>query len=242
MDPRYGAEYARLYREHWWWRGREEYLTRLLDRLIGSNGAGETFDFGCGDGLLFPILQRYGSDRPRGQEYEASLLDPGGPWFDRITTGPLVDDPSERGRYGLIVALDVLEHLEHPEPAMAILRARLRPGGWFVATVPAFDELWTAHDEVSHHYRRYRVRDIEALVRGSGLTIVESRYFFVWVAMVKWLFARKERVIRPEVKPPEVPAAPINALALALTRLEQRVLGDAQPAFGSSAIVVARAS
>jgi len=242
MDPRYGAAYARLYRDHWWWRAREEYLTRLLDRLIGPNGAGETFDFGCGDGLLFPILQRYGSDRPRGQEYEASLLDPGGPWFDRITTGPLVDDPSERGRYGLIVALDVLEHLEHPEPAMAILRARLRPGGWFVATVPAFDELWTAHDEVSHHYRRYRVRDIEALVRGSGLTIVESRYFFVWVAMVKWLFARKERVIRPEVKPPEVPAAPINALALALTRLEQRVLGDAQPAFGSSAIVVARAS
>ncbi len=45
---------------------------------------------------------------------------------------------------------------------MAILRARLRPGGWFIATVPAFDELWTAHDEVNHHYRRYRLRDIEA--------------------------------------------------------------------------------
>lgn len=241
MDPRYGADYARLYREHWWWRAREEYLTRLLDRLIGPNGAGETFDFGCGDGLFFPILQRYGAEPPRGQEYEASLLDPRGPWFDRIATGPLVDEPSERGRYGLIVALDVLEHLEHPEPAMAILRARLRPGGWFVATVPAFDELWTAHDEVNHHYRRYRVRDIEALVGANGLTIVESRYFFVWVAIVKWLVARKERVIRPVVKPPEVPAAPINALALALARLEQRVLGDAHPAFGSSAIVVARA-
>ena len=242
MDPRYGAEYARLYREHWWWRAREEYLTRLLDRLIGPNGAGETFDFGCGDGLFFPILQRYGAERPRGQEYDASLLDPRGPWFDRIATGPLVDDPSERGRYGLIVALDVLEHLEHPEPAMAILRARLRPGGWFVATVPAFDELWTAHDEVNHHYRRYRVRDIEAVVRGSGLTIVESRYFFVWVALVKWLVVRKERVITPVVKPPQVPPGPINALALALTRLEQRVLGDAHPAFGSSAVVIARAA
>lgn len=241
MDPRYGAQYARLYREHWWWRAREEYLTRLLDRLVGLNGAGETFDFGCGDGLFLPILQRYGKERPRGLEPDASLLDPTGPWRDRITTGPLVDDASERARYGLIVALDVLEHLEHPEPVMAILRARLRPGGWFVATVPAFDELWTAHDEVNHHYRRYRVRDIEALVRGSGLTVVESRYFFVWVALVKWLVVLKERVTTPAVKPPDVPAAPINALALTLTRLEQRVLGDAHPAFGSSAIVIARA-
>jgi SAM-dependent methyltransferase len=242
MDPRYGAEYARLYREHWWWRAREEYLTRLLDRLIGPNGAGETFDFGCGDGLFFPILQRYGSERPRGLEYEASLLDPGGPWFDRITTGPLVDDPSERERYGLIVALDVLEHLEHPEPALAILRSRLRRGGWFVATVPAFQELWTAHDEVNHHYRRYRLRELEDLVRASDLTIVESRYFFVWLATVKWLVVRKERVFRPIVKPAELPAAPVNTLMLNLTRLEQRLVGDRHPAFGSSAVVVARAS
>ena len=240
MDPRYGAAYARLYREHWWWRAREEYLTRLLDRLIGPDGAGAAFDFGCGDGLLFPILQRYSTEPPRGQEYDASLLDPGGRWFDRITTGPLVDDPSERARYGLIVALDVLEHLEDPQPAMAILRARLRPGGWFVATVPAFNELWTAHDDVNHHYRRYRLRDLEALVGASGLTIVESRYFFVWLAMVKWLVVRKERVIRPEVKPPQVPAAPINAIALALSRFEQFVLGDGHPPVGSSAIVVAR--
>jgi SAM-dependent methyltransferase len=180
-------------------------------------------------------------ERPRGQEFDASLLDPAGPWFDRITTGALVDDPSEHARYGLIVALDVLEHLEHPEQAMAILRARLRPGGWFVATVPAFNELWTAHDVVNHHFRRFRLQEIETLVRSSGLTVVEGRYLFVWLAAVKWLVARKERVLRPVVTPAEVPAAPINAAALALTRLEQRLVGRAQPPFGSSAIVVARA-
>jgi SAM-dependent methyltransferase len=241
MDPRYGASYAQLYREHWWWRAREEYLIRLLDRLIGQTDAGETFDFGCGDGLFLPVLQRYSRERPRGLEVDASLLDPGSPWFDRITTGPLIDDPSERARYGLIVALDVLEHLEHAEPAMAILRARLRPGGWFIATVPAVHELWTAHDDVNHHYRRYRLDDIEALVRGSGLEIVESRYFFVWLALVKWLVACKERLIRPVLKPPQVPPAPLNAIALAVTRLEQRILGDVHPPVGSSVIVIARA-
>ena len=79
MDPRYGAQYARLYREHWWWRAREEYLTRLLDRLIGADGAGETFDFGCGDGLFFPILQRYGAERPRGLEHGRVAARSGGP-------------------------------------------------------------------------------------------------------------------------------------------------------------------
>ena len=241
MDPRYGAHYARLYREHWWWRAREEYFTRLLDRLIGPNGAGATFDFGCGDGLFFPILQRYGTERPRGLEYDASLLDPAGPWFDRITTGPLVDDPAERERYGLIVALDVLEHLEHPSPAMAILRQRLRPGGWFVATVPAFTALWTAHDDFNHHFHRYRLEELEALVRGAGLTVVESRYFFVWLAMLKALVALKERVMRPAATPADVPPGPVNAVALALSRFEHFVLGDGHPPFGSSAIVVARA-
>ena len=99
-------------------------------------------DFGCGDGLFFPILQRYGRQAARAGDRCLTLLDPAGPFAGSIiTTGALVDDPSEHARYGLIVALDVLEHLEHPQPAMAILRARLRPGGWFLATVPAFGEL-----------------------------------------------------------------------------------------------------
>ena len=241
MDPQYGASYARLYREHWWWRAREEYLTRLLDRVIGANGVDATFDFGCGDGLFFPILQRYGRERPRGLETDASLIDPAGAWADRIVTGALTDDVSERARYGLIVALDVLEHLEHPQPAMDILRGRLRPGGWFIATVPAFDELWTTHDEVNHHFRRYRLGELEALLRNSGLLIVESHYFFVWLALVKWAVARKERVIKTSAQPPGLPPAAINAAALALTRFEQRLLGDSHPPFGSSAIVVARA-
>ncbi len=241
MDPRYGAAYARLYREHWWWRSREEYLARLLDRLIGAAGVSETFDFGCGDGLFMPILQRYSRSKPRGFEADASLLDPAGEWFDRISTGTLQDDAAEHGRYGLIVALDVLEHIEHPEPAVAMLRKRLAPGGWFIATVPAFDTLWTTHDEVNHHYRRYRIADLEGLVQGSGFEIVESRYFFVWLAVVKWFVAQAEKVSRPTPAPAEVPPAPINAMALAVSRLEQRLIGSRHPIVGSSAMVVARA-
>lgn len=237
MDPTYGAQYARLYRTHWWWRAREEYLTRLLDRVVGTGGAGSVLDFGCGDGLFFPVLARYGE--PYGIEPDAALLDPDGPWRARISSGPLLPDPAETARHGLVVALDVLEHLEKPQPVVQELRRRLRPGGWFIATVPAFRSLWTAHDDLNHHHHRYRVRELEALVREAGLAVVDARYFFAWLAFAKWLVVRKERVVRPTPRPPGVPPALINGAVLALSRLEQRLL--AHPPFGSSAIVVARA-
>ena len=76
---------------------------------------------------------------------------------------------------------------------------------------------------------------------GSGLTVVESRYFFVWVAVVKWVIARVERIVRRAVEPARVPPALINSVALAVTRLEQRLWGERHPPLGSSAMIVARA-
>ena len=249
MDEGYGARYAELYRTHWWWRAREELLDRLLQRLLGAGRegeqpnaerSGELLDFGCGDGLFFPILQRYGT--PHGIEPDARLLDPAGPWRHRIRTDPLTADASESGRYRLIVALDVHEHIDDPRPVVKELARRLAPGGWFVATVPAFQALWTAHDDLNHHVRRYRLSELEALVSEPGLEVVESRYFFSWLAILKWGVARVERLVRSASKPATVPFGPFNAAALALSRLEQRLLGDSHPPFGSSALVVARRS
>lgn len=260
MDESYGARYAELYRAHWWWRAREELLDRLLQRLLGarrdsgrhgeapvagsesdasdSGRAGDLLDFGCGDGLFFSVLERYGT--PRGIEPDARLLDPTGPWRDRISTDPLILEPAETGRYRLVVALDVLEHIDDPRPVVKELARRLSSDGFFVATVPAFQSLWTAHDDLNHHVRRYRLSELEALLTEAGLEIVESRYFFSWLAILKWFVARVERLVRPLPKPPTVPFGPFNAAALALSRMEQRLLRDSHPSFGSSALVVAR--
>jgi len=240
MDADYGARYAELYHRHWWWRAREEFLDRLLKRLLGEKPDGELLDFGCGDGLFFPVLQRYGN--PQGIEPEAALLDSKGPWRSRIRTEPLAFDAAETARYRLVVALDVLEHIADPAPVVRELSRRLKPGGWFIATVPAFQSLWTTHDDLNHHQRRYTVAELESLMRGQGLEIIESRYFFCWLAFAKWGVVQLERLRKPAPKPPGVPAEPINSLVLAATRLEQRLLGDAHPPFGSSVLIVARVS
>jgi 2-polyprenyl-3-methyl-5-hydroxy-6-metoxy-1,4-benzoquinol methylase len=238
MDRSYGERYARLYREHWWWRAREEFLVRLLDKEVGPGGADHVLDFGCGDGLFLERLARYGE--PRGIETDERLLSPGGPWRARIATAPLSTDLSEHGRYGLIVALDVLEHIPDPAPVMAELARRLRPGGLFVATVPAFQQLWTAHDVLNEHQRRYTTDEAAALVRESGLAVSDARYFFVWLAVLKWGVRLKEHLFPSAPRAPEVPWAPLNAFLLGAARLEQMLIRGTRPPFGSSALVIAR--
>jgi SAM-dependent methyltransferase len=239
MDESYGARYADLYHRHWWWRAREEFIERVLDDRIAPQGAGDILDFGCGDGLLFPVLQKFGD--PFGIETDASLLDPAGAWRSRIRSDPLRPDPAEAGRYGLIVALDVLEHIEHPASVVRELARRVRPGGLFVATVPAFQSMWTGHDTMNHHFKRYRLRELVQLVSDSGLKPIDARYFFAWLALAKWAVSIKERLTREDTTPPHVPRATVNQAMLALCRAEQRVLRRMPPPFGSSALIVARA-
>lgn len=239
MDIAYGRQYAELYRRHWWWRAREHLLLRELDARVAAGSAGDVLDFGCGDGLFFDALRRFGE--PYGIETDTRLLSDDGPWRARIDTRALVADRTQHGRFGLILALDVLEHIADPQPIVAELTRRLRPGGLFVVTVPAFQQLWTAHDEMNAHVRRYTVGDAAALVASAGLEVLDARYFFVWLALLKWLVVQKERLIPGSQAPPRVPVAPINAVLHGAARFEQTLLGRSHPPFGSSALVIARA-
>ena len=60
--------------------------------------------------------------------------------------------------YDLIGAFDVIEHIEDDAAALASIAAKLKPGGKFVMTVPAHQWMWSAHDVVNHHKRRYSKR------------------------------------------------------------------------------------
>lgn len=240
MDESYGAVYARLYRTHWWWRAREAYLSQLLTRHLAPGEAGEALDFGCGDGLFMDVLARFGT--PSGIEPHGELLDPNGKWRNRIAATPLTEETSQRGRYGLVVALDVLEHLEQPEAAVAELVRRTRPGGLWVVTVPAFQSLWTSHDDLNQHVKRYRRHDLAALLRGGGLEVLDVRYLFAWPAAAKLLVRAKEAIFGAVPSSPRVPPAALNALLYALCRAEQTLFGVVPPPFGSSVVAVARLS
>ena len=70
MEADYSAAYARLYREHWWWRVRETILVEKLRELLKGAPAARILDVGCGEGVFFEALEEYGC--PEGIESDAA--------------------------------------------------------------------------------------------------------------------------------------------------------------------------
>jgi len=239
MDDGYLGVYRDLYLRHWWWRSREALLTREIERLAGDRPFGHILDVGCGDGLFFPTLQRFGD--PYGVEPAVAMLTPDGAWRHRIHAGALDASYHPEQRFGLVLALDVIEHLADPHAFMDHIRRVVEPGGWFISTVPAFTALWTAHDDLNEHVTRYRRSELVSLVASHGFEVVHARYFFVLLAGAKLVVRAIERVLRPPLRLPGVPVAPVNAAMELACRAEQAVLGRHAPWFGSSLLLVARA-
>lgn len=235
MEPRYAAQYRRLYERHWWWRARERLVLRWIDRL--GLGDARILDVGCGDGLLFPGLARYG--QVEGIEPDEQLIGADSPWRGSIHVRSF--DPSFRPghRYHLILMLDVIEHLAEPEEALRHARSLLEPGGWLLVTVPALPSLWTAHDDFNRHLRRYRRAELRSSLERSGFEVRELRYLFLWPVAGKLLVRLAERLRPGTPTVARIPWRPINALLLALTRLDL-ALGSRWPLpLGSSLAALA---
>lgn len=236
MDTEYGRAYRELYRRHWWWRAREELIVRTLRALLPANASrGTILDVGCGDGLFFDRLSEFGT--VEGVEPAATLVSDDGPHRARITVAPF-DERFEPGkRYSVILMLDVLEHIAEPARALRHALSLLEPGGTFLATVPAFNALWTTHDDINHHYTRYTKRSFRALARDGGLRVELERYFFHWTVPAKLATRAVEAFSHPTPAPPRVPTAWLNESLFTLSLLEQRALSRVPLPFGSSLMV-----
>lgn len=238
MDAAYGSRYRRLYRHHWWWRAREQTILHHLHRRQPPKGFGPILDVGCGDGLFFDRLAELGE--PEGVEPEGALVTPHGPWAGKIHVRPFDRSFQPQRRFGLILMLDVLEHLEDDAEALTHAASLLSPGGWLVVTVPAFEALWTSHDDLNHHCRRYRRDGLLALAEAAGLRVEESRYFFHWLAPLKLAVRLKERLSPRPPEPPEVPPAVLNRLFRRISILEATLTKVLSLPFGSSLLAIGR--
>ena len=95
-----------------------------------------------------------------------------------VKTGMLPDKiPFAPRTFDVVVAFDVIEHVEKDVESLARLREQLVPGGRLVMTVPAFPWLWSKHDDTHHHYRRYTRRHLEQILNQAGLRPVKLSYF-----------------------------------------------------------------
>jgi len=238
VDPKYSERYRQLFENHWWWRARSEVILEKLSELFPRVGRERILDIGCGDGLFFERLARFGEIE--GVEPAAGLVSENNPNRKRIHICPFDERFQPGKQYSLILMLDVLEHLENPVGALRQVESLLEPGGRLVATVPAFMALWTNHDVLNHHQTRYTKASFRAIAGQTGLRIEEERYLYHWTYPVKLGVRALERLTRSDPVPAKVPARWINEMLYRISRIEQRTVTRLPMPFGSSLLIVAR--
>lgn len=240
MDPREHDRLAHFEEWYWWHRGRKAVVQRLLERH--SPPAARILDVGCGTGATTLALRRFGT--VVGMDLGARALEVARERGIAVARASAARLPALPEAFDLVVALDVLEHLEDDVAAAREMRAALRPGGLLLATVPAWPFLWSGHDEALGHRRRYRRRQLLAALERAGFEVVLCSYVMASIlpaAMVVRLAERRMRRGSPRRESGYVAVpAPLNRLLAWITSAESRLLPWIRLPFGLSLAVVAR--
>lgn len=236
MDYNYAQSYRTLDSEHWWWRARKEAILDLLQLRLPREGWGEILDIGCGDGLFFDQLLKFGN--VEGVEPCSELISPDSPHRHRIHLSTF-DDMFRPGKhYSLILLLDVLEHVVNPVGFLRHALRLLTENGTILITVPAFNILWTNHDIVNHHLTRYTKKSFRAVAEKAGMSIIEERYWFQWTFPVKLAQRACEKLLRIDPANPKIPITSINRNLYRLSRSELAIANRVSFPFGSSLLVM----
>lgn len=240
MNP---AEYDRMYGaedHYWWYRSRRELVVDAASRLGLPPGA-TVVDVGCGTGATARDLGRFG--RVIGVDFSTLAL---GLCRRRglndLLRGSAESLPMADGSADLIVATDILEHLDDDRAALAEFRRVLRPGGHLVATVPAYQFLWSEHDEALMHRRRYVSGELGRRADAAGFERVRLGYALS--LLFPLALGRLLRGRRPSGRPPEAQVKPVpplvNEALVRFQRFENGLLRFLPLPWGLSVVAVLR--
>ncbi len=216
---------AELDSRHWWYRARREILASLIERRLPLPGDPRILEIGCGTGHNIVMLKRFG-------RVDAIEIDPAARAIASKRLGHAVMDSPlpaligvEDEAYDLVAILDVLEHVEEDREALESIARKLRPGGRILIAVPAHPWMWSAHDVVNHHKRRYTRKTLKAVVESAGLKLEMMSWFnsllFPLAAAAR--FAGKVR--RKEDSDDKLPPAALNTLFQGIFGLERYAIG-----------------
>ena len=248
MDAALYATYARAEDAHWWFRARRQ----IVERVIGGlelPGDARLLEMGCATGGNLDLLARHGALDAVEMDEEAVAYarsrETGAAVYQGHLPGALPDQI--RGAYDLITLLDVLEHIPDDAASLSTLYNLTTSGGVLLLTVPAYQWLWSAHDEVNHHQRRYRRSHLVRLIQAAGFEVERATYFntllFPLVAAARTAGNWAGRITGAEQAASDIdtiPPGPVNRALEGVFAFERRVVPHVRLPFGVSILVVAR--
>ena len=225
MDRDYELQTHRAEDRHWWYRGRRTVIDGVLCGVELPPRA-RILDAGCGSGRNMIELNRHGT--VTGVELSptsASLAQDRN--AGQVLTCSVLDMPFAEDSFDLAVSLDVIEHLDDDLAALRELRRVVAPGGALLVTVPAYQWLWSGHDEINHHRRRYTRRSLHDVAERAGWRQVRTSYFNSLLLPIAIILRVLDRVSRKTTESSLdlwVPPEPANWLLERPLDLEARVI------------------
>lgn len=219
---------------HWWFVGRRRLVTNLMKRV---HVRGRILDLGCGTGGVLQHLGVFGDaigldPAPEAAKYCGRRNVP-------MVVGSGMDLPFADASFDAVLALDVIEHVPDDVALLREAQRILRPGGVLVVTVPALPWLWSAHDDVNHHYRRYTLDTLRQSLQHGGFRPRRISYYNA--ILLPLAIARKfvNRVGGSDEHHLEDLPGPLNATLRGILWAEGRVLSRRELPLGASLIAAA---
>lgn len=225
--------------DHWWFAGKRMLFHRLLRRRLAEPGL-RILDVGSGTGAVPSDFSRYGWICASDRSIDAMRFA-----RSRGVRVAAVSDaavlPFAEESVDLVIAFDVIEHVDDDRAMLAELGRVLRPGGAVAIHVPAWPSLWSRHDELLHHKRRYTRRALRRLLADGGFAIEYLGWASAMILPPAFVLRGVERITGSRSESADIyPApSPINAALRAMYRAETAIAARVGLPFGLSLAAIA---
>jgi SAM-dependent methyltransferase len=194
MEINFEKKYHEVETENWWFVSRRRYLLDVLNEVPKDS---KILDIGCSSGIFLKDLERLGFKTENLFGIDISEKAIGNCRNNGINNAFVMDaqNISLSEKFDIIIASDCLEHLSNDIQALKNWCDLLKTGGMMYVFVPAFQSLWSSHDEVNMHFRRYTNKDLKDKLTNENLTILKSSYWNFSLFVPLYLFRKIDVVL-----------------------------------------------
>lgn len=192
-----------IFVRHPWETARARFFLHLLRRHVTGNDL-SIVDYGAGDGFFArTLLDAWPAVG------KVVCFDPGYPAEPAQSDTTRISFTRDRPHdtCDVLVLLDVLEHAANDQAVLhGALSGCLRAGGWLLLSVPAHPILFSRHDQLLGHKRRYSSPDLLALANQEDIVVIEQGQLFASLLVPRALTKLAETLRPPRPNLPDTAA------------------------------------
>ena len=189
---------------YWWHVGRRAIIRVILKKYFSILSQQEKncpllLDFGCGTGGNALLLKEFG-EIIGADSSPTALKIAQKTGFPKLVLVNETRLPFENNTFDCVTLLDVLEHIENDDDALSECRRILKPGGSLILTVPAYQWLFSGHDEALDHKRRYLMKNLTKQISDACFHIYFKSYAITFLFPLMALYRIIERIFKHKQK------------------------------------------